>query len=90
MYYPFLITGQKLKRRRRLSPQSAYEHPYGKLEIVEDDETGVNIHITDPYVLGRMTDAYSVRQIEKAKLWQPFTYGAIATYILFELLGKIK
>ncbi len=90
MDYPNLTTGQKIKRRWCLIFQGIYEHPDGKLETVEDDKTGVNIYTTDPYVREQMTDAYSVNQEEKARFWQPFLYGAIAMYILLELLGKIK
>jgi len=90
MDYPNLTSGQKLKRRWCLFYQGIYEHPDGKLETVEDDKAGVNIYTTEPYKREQITDAYLERQAEKAKFWQPFTYGAIAMYLLLELMGKIK
>lgn len=90
MDYPNLTLGQKLKRRFCLSFQGIYEHPDGKLESVEDYKAGVNIYTTDPYKREQITDAYMERQEAKARFWQPFIYGAIAMYILLELLGKIK
>ena len=90
MEYPNLTLGQKIKRRWCLFFFGIYQHPDKKLESTEDDKAGVNIYTTEPYKREQMTDAYSVNQEEKARFWQPFLYGAIAMYILLELLGKIK
>jgi hypothetical protein len=90
MDYPNLTLGQKIKRRFCLSFQGIYQHPDGKLESEEYNKAGVNIYTTDPYDRERMVTAYLENQERKARFWLPFFYGAIAMYILLELLGKIK
>jgi hypothetical protein len=90
MDYPSLTLGQRIKRRFCLFFQGIYQHPDGKLESEEYNKAGVNIYTTDPYDRERMVRAYLESQARKVKFLQPFAYGAIAMYILLELLGKIK